>query len=252
MKVRFATAALLVLASASLFARDSRKELAIDLKFTPQEGVHASSPDLEPGVLERSVRVVVEDGRGGEDALIIGKGTNDEDQSFPIRASMPVLPYLAATAQQVASDWGVKTADAAERVLTLRFTRFDIEESNKALGSMYAAEVKLTFALADGKGKTLAEGATSGSAHRYGRARSADNANEVLSDAVKEALANALSDSRLQTAWASGKAAPGTVKDKQPAESVEQRLKKLDDLLKKGLITKDEYDRKRAEILKDL
>lgn len=36
------------------------------------------------------------------------------------------------------------------------------------------------------------------------------------------------------------------------ASTVEERLKKLDDLLKKGLITKAEYDRKRAEVLKDL
>lgn len=34
--------------------------------------------------------------------------------------------------------------------------------------------------------------------------------------------------------------------------SVEDRLKKLDGLLKKGLITKPEYDKKKAEILKDL
>ena len=34
--------------------------------------------------------------------------------------------------------------------------------------------------------------------------------------------------------------------------SVEERLKKLDDLLKKGLITRKEYDAKKAEILKEL
>jgi hypothetical protein len=34
-------------------------------------------------------------------------------------------------------------------------------------------------------------------------------------------------------------------------ESVEERLRKLDDLLKKGLITKAEYDQKRADILKN-
>ena len=34
--------------------------------------------------------------------------------------------------------------------------------------------------------------------------------------------------------------------------SVAERLKKLDELLEKKLITKDEYDSKRAEILKDI
>jgi hypothetical protein len=37
-----------------------------------------------------------------------------------------------------------------------------------------------------------------------------------------------------------------------PAGSTEERLRKLDDLLKKGLITKAEYDKKRTDILKDM
>jgi hypothetical protein len=250
-KLRFAAAALIVLVSTLLFARDSKRELGVNLKFAPQEGVQSDSPDLAPSVLERSVHIVVEDARGG-DPQSIGEGTNDDDASFPIRATEEVLPYLSATVQEVAGDWGVKTSEAADRVLTLRVTRFEVEESNKPVGSMYAAEVKLTYTLADRGRKTLTDGAASGSAHRYGRARSAENCNEVLSDALKEALAKTLSDARLQSAWASGKAAPGTAKEKQPAESVEQRLKKLDDLLKKGVITKEEYDRKRAEILKEL
>jgi hypothetical protein len=47
----------------------------------------------------------------------------------------------------------------------------------------------------------------------------------------------------------SSSSAPATAR---PAESAEDRLRKLDDLLKKGLITKAEYDKKRAEILKDM
>jgi hypothetical protein len=223
----------------------------VDLKFLPQEGVQSNSPDLAPSVLDKDVRIAVEDGRGGDDALVIGKGTDDDDHAFAIRATTAVLPYLGATSQDVAKEWGIKTSDKSERVLTLRFTRFFVEESNKALGSVYAAEAKMTFTLTEGK-KLLAEGAASGSAHRYGRSRSDENANEVLSDALKESLANAFGDSRLQSAWGSGKSAPGTAKAKEPAESVEQRLKKLDELLKKGLITKEEYDRKRAEILSEL
>ncbi|HUY15357.1 MAG TPA: SHOCT domain-containing protein [Terriglobia bacterium] len=34
--------------------------------------------------------------------------------------------------------------------------------------------------------------------------------------------------------------------------SVEQRLEQLDELLKKGLITRKDYDAKKAEILKSL
>jgi uncharacterized lipoprotein YajG len=247
--------ALFVLVAATAFARDSRKELTVNPKFVPQEGVQSNSPDLIPAMLERTVALKVEDARG-DDPAVIGQGTNDDDQPFPIRSSGDVIAFLADTLAQVGTSWGLKPADKPDRTLTLRLSRYFVDESNKALGSVYAAEVKLTYVLTDGAGKKLTEGAASGSAHRYGRARSADNCNEVLSDSVKEAFANVLSDPRLQEAWASGRASAGASAG-APAgggtsESVEERLRKLDELLKKGLITKDEYNKKRAEILKDL
>lgn len=249
-RVQVIATVIAILVAVPAFGRDSRKELTVNLRFVPQEGVKSNSPDLTPGVLEKTVAVRIEEGRGSDAAMAIGQGTNDDDQSFPIRASIEVVPYLTDTLGQIAAGWGLKLADSPDRVLTLRLTRFFVDESNKAVGSVYAAEVKFTYVLTDGAGKKLLEGASSGSAHRYGRARSGDNCNEVLSDSVKEAFANVLSDSRLQEAWSSGRATGGNTA--APAESVEERLRKLDELLKKGLITKDEYNKKRAEILKDI
>lgn len=238
----------------SVFAKDSRKELTVTLKFAPQEGVDSNTADIPPAMLERPFELRVEDARGGSDALAVGQGTNDDDQSFPIRASSDVIAYVKESLQQVASNWGMKPGAGSDRVLTLRLARFFVEESNKAVGSMYSSEAKLAFILSDKAGKTLAEGAASGEAHRYGRARSADNSNEVLSDALKEAFAGVLSDARLQSGWVSGKttASGSGSSQAQSKESAEERLRKLDELLKKGLITKEEYDKKRAEILKDL
>lgn len=251
--MKFTRIGLIVAACAvclTVSARDSRKELTVTLKFAPQEGVQSTSPDLTPAALERTILLKVEDARNGEPAKI-GQGTNDDDETFPIRASADVIAYLTDTLREVSAAWGVKLADKADRVLTLRVTGFSVDESNKALGSVYAAEVKFTYVLSDTSGKKLLEGASSGSAHRYGRSRSADNCNEVLSDSLKEAFANVISDPRLQEAWASGRPA-GDTAGGTPAESVEERLRKLDDLLKKGLITKEEYAKKRAEILKDI
>jgi hypothetical protein len=249
---RMIIAGVALLAAGTLVARDSRKELTVNLKFTPQEGVQSNSPDLTPGVLERTIAVRVEDGRGG-DAAVVGQGTDDDDQAFPVRASSDVVAYVTGALRDVAAGWGLKLADKPDRVLTLRLMRFFVDESNKAVGSVYAAEVKLTYVLADQNGKKLLEGAASGSAHRYGRARSGDNANEVLSDSLKEAFANVISDPRVQEAWVSGRASSsGTSGTAAPAESVEERLRKLDALLEKGLITKDEYNKKRAEILADI
>ena len=248
---RIIALAAILFVALTVSARDTRKELTIDLRFAPQEGVQSTSPDVTPAALEKSLTLRVEDARGG-DATIIGQGTNDDDENFPMRASTEVTGFVAASVKDMATAWGVKVADKGDRVLVLRLMRYFVDESNKALGSVYASEVKFAYELQSADGKKLLEGATSGSAHRYGRARSAENCNEVLSDALKEAFANVLSDPRVQETWASGRGSAGASNAKQGGESSEERLRKLDDLLKKGLITKEEYDRKRAEILKEL
>jgi uncharacterized lipoprotein YajG len=229
------------------------KDLTVNLKFVPQEGVHSESPDIPPSMLEQSYELRVEDGRSAADALRIGKGTDDDDEVFSINAGSDVVAYTKETLASVSADWGLKTADSSERILTVKIARFFVEESNKALGSMYASEVKLSWILAAANGTKLAEGAGSGSAHRYGRARSADNCSEVLSDALKEAFGDVLAGQSLQTAWTSGKAAAGGgAATSGEKGSVEERLRKLDDLYKKGLITKEDYEKRKAEILKDV
>jgi hypothetical protein len=251
--VRRALVHAVVLASAATLAhaRGNLKELTVPLKFTPQEGVHESSADLPPTLLSQSVEIRVEDARKLDDPLLIGQGTGGDDKRFPIHADHDVATFVQDVATSVAKEWALKTDAPAARTLILQLTRYNIDESNKALGSVYGAEVKFAYILKDTRGHTLAEGTGSGTAHRYGHAHSPDNINEVLSDALKEAYANVLSDKPLQTAWISGtrtsspSAAP-------TAESAEERLRKLDDLLKKGLITKAEYDKKRAEVLGQL
>jgi hypothetical protein len=47
-------------------------------------------------------------------------------------------------------------------------------------------------------------------------------------------------------------AAPAVAPADQKKGDVEERLRKLQDLLDKGLITKEEYDKKRQEILNSL
>lgn len=248
-------AVLLVFVASGAGARGAPKPFA--LKFTPQEGVEQTSLNLEPALLERSVEIRVDDGRKLADPAVVGQGTDDDDRKFPIKSESEVVPYLKETLIAVAKDWAIKTDPPADRVLTFTVKQFFVDESNKALGSVYQAEVKLAFTLHDAKGTTIDDGITSGDATRYGRSGSSENYNEVLSDALKDVFANVLSDPGLQAAWASGKASgplasTTAAKDDEPKETPEERLKKLDELLKKKLITKEEYDKKRAEILKEL
>jgi uncharacterized lipoprotein YajG len=230
------------------FARGNLKELTVPLKFVPQEGVHASTASLPPGVLDVAVEVRVEDARKLSDLLVIGSGTGGDDKPFPIHADREVRGFIQDTLTQVGKEWSLKQEAPAARKLLVQITGYAVDESNKAVGSMYSSDTKLAFTLTDAQGKTLATGTGVGSTHRYGRAHSADNINEVLSDALKEAYANVLADPALQAAWVSGKPGAGA----KPAESAEERLRKLEDLYKKGLITKDEYQTKRADILKDM
>lgn len=232
------------------FARGNLKELTVALKYIPQEGVHATSADLPPALLSRAVDIRVEDARKLDDPLVIGQGTGGNDKLFPMHADHDVMAFIQEMVTGVGKEWSLKQEHPAGRALILQVTRFYVDESNKALGSVYATEVKFGFILKDARGKTLAEGTGTGTAHRYGHAHSSENINEVLSDALKEAYANVLADPTLQKAWISGTGTAATSTHR--TEPSEERLRKLDDLLKKGLITKGEYDKKRAEILKDM
>src|ERR1041385_5130881 len=245
--LRRLTLVLIVACAPLAFARGNLKELTVPLKFVPQEGVHASTAVLPPELLNLAVEVRVEDARKLPDLLVIGQGTGGDDKPFPIRADRELRGFVQETLAEIGRGWSLKQESPAPRKLTIQITGYSVDESNKAVGSMYSTEVRLAFTLSDAQGHTLATGTGSGSTHRYGRAHSPDNINEVLSDALKEAYANVLGDQTLQTAWVSGKPAGGA--KTQPAESVEERLRKLDDLLKKGLITKEEYQKKRADIL---
>lgn len=234
----------------------SGHDLLISLKFSPQESVDVDSVALPPSLLERSVGLRWSDGRKQEDPSVMGSGTDDDDKQFLVRSSTEVVEFVSNAVEQIAAAHGLKTASPADRQLDISLTRFTVNESNKALGSTYAAEVHLAYTLKDAGGVKLTEGAVSGTANRYGKARSGANMSEVLSDALKEAFAGVLEDGAVQASWISGKPAAGAGSQNAAAPvregTIEERLKKLDDLLAKGLITKEEHKAARAKILEDM
>lgn len=248
----------------SIVAAQAR-ELLVPLKFVPQESVRVTAVALPPSVLDRSVAVGLEDGRNLPDPATIGDGTNDDDEPFPIKASTDVVQFVNETVQSLAVARRLKIAEAPERRLNLRLSTFTVIERNKAIGSTYSAEVHFAYTLTDAEGRQLVEGAASGVANRYGRARSSGNCAEVLSDALKDAFTNTLADPRLQAAWSSGTpasavspapaGAPAPASAPAPAGgagTVEERLKRVDDLLKKGLISPEEHKALRSQILSSI
>lgn len=211
-------------------------------------------------MLDKVAEVRVHDSRNHANLLTLGAGTDDDDLFFPIVASGDVVAFVAGAVEQMARGQGLKTGEPSARLLDLRLTKFMVNESNKAMGSTYSAEVHFAYTLRSADGTKLTEGAASGQANRYGRARSTENCSEVLSDAMKDAFMKVLGDDTLQSTWASGaparmlSSAPSAGATSAPASqtpkgSIEERLKKLDELLKKGLITKEEHATARAAIL---
>ncbi|HEV7425399.1 MAG TPA: SHOCT domain-containing protein [Thermoanaerobaculia bacterium] len=244
---RMVCALVAVSLTAVAYGRGNLKELTVPLKYLPQEGVHQTSADIPPSLFKDAVEIRVEDARKLDDPLVIGQGTGGDDKRFPIHADHDPIAFIQEMVTGISKEWTLKQERPAARTLILQVSRFYVDESNKALGSIYGTEVKFAFTLKDARGKVLAEGSGTGTAHRYGHAHSSENINEVLSDALKEAYANVLADPGLQKAWISGKVSVTSVTP--TATSAEDRLHELDGLLKKGLITKAEYDKKRAEIL---
>jgi len=212
----------------------------ISLRYAPQESVATSNALLLPGMSERPVNLSIAEGRAGNDPAVIGDSSDDDDRVWPVRASNDVIGWANEVLKKNAADWGIKTSADAPLTLSGKLTRFRIVESNKAVGSTYNAEAQVTFTLKDAQGRTLWEGADLGDATRYGKSRSQDNMNEVLSDAMKEAYANLFNDAGLQNAWvgkakpvaASAAAAPST-----PPVSPADLLTDLVKLKKQGFTT---------------
>ena len=177
------------------------KDRVMDLRFVPQESTGAPSPTLSGTMVARPASLLFEDGRQLSDKAIIGEGTGDDDEVFIWRTSNDVKAFAEDVFLKTVPTWGVQLDPKAELLLNVKLMQYFVREADQAVGSTYAAEARVVFALKASAGEVLAEGTAAGSAHRYGRKRSAENCSEVLSDAIKEAYAKLIDDSRLQTAW---------------------------------------------------
>jgi hypothetical protein len=247
-----------LVAAIGVAAQKKDPDLMVPLKFTPQESVTANSVALPTSVLDRVLEIRVQDARDLPDLKAIGAGLDDGEVKFAIKSTIDVVPFVSESFATMAAAQSLKKGAAAERVLQLRLTRFNVNASKKALGATYLAEMHFAVTLLDAAGQPLYEGAVAGTTSRYGRGRSTANVNEVVSDALKDAFTKTIGEPALQQAWGSGKpATPGAPASAQPAAaapaaSIEERLKTLDDLLKKGLITTEEHATRRAAILKEI
>jgi hypothetical protein len=208
MKTRILLAGLaagLLLAGAA-GARGAKGVFTIALQYTAPES-DESDVSLAPGLGDKPVKLTIADGRGESDPAVIGESSDDDDKVWPVRTSNDLAAWADEVLQKSAAEWGVKTADDAPLTLSGKLTSLKLVESNKAVGSTYRVETQVAFDLKNSKGQTLWQGTAPGDATRYGKKRSAENANEVLRDALREAYIEIFNNPGLQEAWA-GKGKP--------------------------------------------
>lgn len=232
----------LALIFALLAAPLAAKELGpfnITLRYAPQESTGTSVPTLTLGISDVPVQLSIEDARTITDPAIIGDSTDDDDRVWPVRAATDLLGWSNEVLLKNAGEWGIRVSDSAPLQLKGSLMRFMVNESNKALGSTYNADIRLSFRLTDTRGDLLWEGTAAGDATRYGKSRNEDNVNEVLSDALKEAYATILGDTALQNAWL-GKTSPMASANPAPATTSmtpDELLAELIKLKDKGFTT---------------
>jgi hypothetical protein len=240
--IRKGKATLLVLLLALAVSPATAKELGpfnITLRYSPQESTGTSVPTLMMGISDKPVKLSMADGRTIADPAVIGDSTDDDDRVWPVRAASDVVAWANEVLVKNAGEWGIRVADDAPLQAQGTLLRFMVNESNKPVGSMYTADVRVGFKLLDADGRLLWEGTAAGDATRYGKSRNQDNVNEVLSDAIKEAYATALGDPAMQNAWL-GKSGPVATPSATPAEArmtPDEMLAELLKLKKQGFDT---------------
>lgn len=189
-------AVLLVMLAAPTFAKKNNPNVELD--FRPQQAVAGAEVEITPDMLRRAVSLQVEDLRPGEDSSDIGTRTDDDDRKHTLRAVNEVPPYVTSVFEELLNQWGIKTQDDAGLHLHISLIRFTVLETNQAVGATYKANVQLA---AEVTGGGEWSGGASGDATRYGKKFSNANVNEVLSDALLEALAELLNDPDLRQVW---------------------------------------------------
>jgi hypothetical protein len=211
----------------------------ITLRYSPQESTGTSVPTLMMGISNKPVKLSIADGRTIADPAVIGDSTDDDDRVWPVRAASDVVAWSNEVLVKNAGVWGIRVADDAPLQAQGTLLRFMVNESNKPVGSMYTADVRVGFRLLDDQGRLLWEGTAAGEATRYGKSRNQDNVNEVLSDAIKQAYATALGDPALQNAWLgkSGPVATASAAPAAPGMTPDDLLAELVKLKKQGFDT---------------
>lgn len=195
-----AAAAAVVLAFVAGPAR-AGDDLVIPLKFIPTTNPAKVSPQLREGISNKPIAIAIDDARQVKTKDLVGEGTGAGNETFRIRFAGHLPTYLKTTIQDRFGTWGVQTDESSNLVVIIKVTRFHVFEKRAFYGSLFTAEVQLPWTLADRAGHVFASGTAMGTGKTKGRWRNPVNCEEVLADALQQAVVTVAGDAALQEAW---------------------------------------------------
>lgn len=132
------------------------------------------------------------DDRGKGQAI----GANVEDErTTDVVARGSVPDFVSSVVREELGGLGIRTDDTAGQVLEIHLVELWVEE-----GSVYKGQARLRAVLSSRDGRELWAGLTQGTSTRWGRSRSQDNYNEVISDSLWEAMTQLLRDDGFRAA----------------------------------------------------
>jgi hypothetical protein len=169
------------------------------LQWMPEETV---IPVMDMASPSRALRIIrLDDARGLKMASLIGE--NVQDVSIPVRSTNSVEDFATSSLKSCLSSWGVKISPDADLVLRGAIVTLFVTEANK-----YKADARIRFWLEDLGGNRIWEGVVAGDASTWGSDLNPENYNQAISDALKKAYANLLSNAGFQRVWSASPSRP--------------------------------------------
>lgn len=205
-------------------------DFVIPLKFIPTTNPAKVSTTLREGISSKPIAIAVEDVRQVKSKDLVGEGTGMGDDTFRIRYAGHLPSYLKTVVQDRFQTWGVQSDQNSNLVLLIKVTRFHVTERHAFYGSAFTAEVQLPWTLADRAGRVFASGTAMGTGKTKGRWRNPINCEEVLADALQQAVVTVAADASLQEAWVAAVPQPAPTPVARASSKTPAQL--LDDVTK--------------------
>ena len=163
------------------------KPIALALKLPSKTA--AAAPAVSAAIAGKSVKLQLADARHAAEPDVVGSQHEKETEIYLWRSKGAVAPAVQAIAGQVLREWKIRTAADADLELSLELEKYWVDEASVTFGSAYTADVAIAAKLVDRAGQVVWTGRGTGTAKRTAVDGRASTCNELLSLALRDALA---------------------------------------------------------------